>query len=621
MRRSGPFSCLLALCLLLPAALALVPDWTPPLSTRGRYIVDATGARFKLKAANWHGASGTWEGSGDKNDDTKSHSGENSHVLALGLQYVPIDEMLDSFEAIGINSIRLPFSNEMIHDTSVIPDDWIAANPQLKGKTPLEVYDAVVAALTARRFAVIINNHTNKSRWCCGVNDGNERWNESQSEDAWIADWISMVQRYKSNPRVVGADLYNEVRRDLLNDPNWGDYDAHDWYLAAHHAGDRILTEANKDILIVIEGINWFGLPVDGFPHGRPTLDPAHQLSHTLVQPDKLVYSAHFYGYTGPNHSGATGIGETSDPRYQDLSKADLFAVYNSSAAFVALSDDSHFTHPLWMSEFGSGIDTGDAQKPWWFNTVEFLTTYDIDFSFWPLVGFSDSGNNWALQAWTRASPAVRHGLLDFDDWRRDSWLGLVNATAAQPPADVPAHWRILNLDAEDYVKSITLLARGGDWDSGARKGVCPDGLRLLGLSSSGRARGICADTPSAGGATWGAARDTEVVTSETHVAADWASGFTKYQCADDSFAIGYALRGAKVSSVLCAKADRVLGQDTSRTVWFNQGDQRADGNRGGDWAVSQYKGQCASDEHVAGVAFSTAWARNGSPAALLCRK
>lgn len=34
-------------------------DWTAPLSTRGRWIVDADGDRFKLRSGNWHGASGT----------------------------------------------------------------------------------------------------------------------------------------------------------------------------------------------------------------------------------------------------------------------------------------------------------------------------------------------------------------------------------------------------------------------------------------------------------------------------------------------------------------------------------------------------------------------------------
>ena len=73
-------------------------------------------------------------------------------------------------------------------------------------------HDAVVEALTARGFAVILNNHTVKSRWCCGVNDLNERWNESQTDAEWADAWLFMVRRYKDNKRVVGADLYNEVR-------------------------------------------------------------------------------------------------------------------------------------------------------------------------------------------------------------------------------------------------------------------------------------------------------------------------------------------------------------------------------------------------------------------------
>ncbi|EJD50032.1 cytochrome P450 [Auricularia subglabra TFB-10046 SS5] len=615
---SSTFASLLSLCLLLPAALALVPDWTPPLSTSGRYVVDARGQRFKLKSANWHGASGTWNGSGDKNDDSTSHAGENSHGIPLGLQYVPIDEMLDSFEQLGINSIRLPFSNEMLHDANPVPDEWVAANPQFRGKAPRDIYEAVVNALTDRRFAVILNNHTNKSRWCCGIADGNERWNESQSEEQWIQDWVTIVRRFKDNKRVVGADLYNEVRRDILNDPNWGGYNSYDWYLAAHRAGDRILTEANPDILIVIEGINWVGIPTDITPHSRPTLVGANQLSHTLVQPNKLVYSAHFYSYTGPNHSGASGIGvrqsETTDPRYEDLSKSDLYNTYIDSAAFVALNKDRHYNAPLWMSEFGvHGIGgVPDVTRAWWDNTLAFLISNDIDFAYWPLVGFRDTDNLWALINWDRKSKK-RDGLLDGNDWRKDSFLSLTNATYLVTPPTVD-RWRMLNLDVEDYVKSAKMLAKG-DWDNGARKAACPDGLRLIGLSAGSPARGLCTDASFS--ATWSTA---ETVYDERNVKSDWASTFTKYQCADDSFVIGYAVRGAKVSTVLCAKSDKSLGKGSSRTVWFDQGDNRGDA-LGGDFANKQYKGQCNRDEYVAGVAFTTAWLKPGVPAAILCRK
>ncbi|MDX6763921.1 cellulase family glycosylhydrolase, partial [Streptomyces sp. F8] len=265
--------------------------WTPPLSTRGRYIVDAQGDRFRLRSGNWDGAQGSWNGSGDRNDPATHHSGQNAHAIPLGLDRVPLPALLADFRALGLNSIRLPFSNEMLRTTAPVPDAAVAANPALRGRTPLQVFDAVVAALTDGGFAVILNNHTVTTRWCCGL-DGNERWNSGRSTAQWADDWVFLARRYRDNPRVVGADLYNEVRRDVWNDPNWGLGDNHDWHAAAQEAADRILTEANPNLLIVVEGINWFGLPVDGFPHGRPTLTPARTLSHTLVVSNKLVYSA-----------------------------------------------------------------------------------------------------------------------------------------------------------------------------------------------------------------------------------------------------------------------------------------------------------------------------------------
>ncbi|MCI2418023.1 glycoside hydrolase family 5 protein [Saccharopolyspora sp. K220] len=355
---AGVLAAVLAASLVAPVQ----PDaWTGPLRTEGRYIVDSSGNRFKLKAGNWHGASGTWNGIGDVNDPANYHEGENSSGIPLGLDRAPMHEIVRSFQELGLNSIRLPFSNDMIHDAAIVPDAAVAANPQLRGKTRLQVYDAAVAALTDSGFAVILNNHTNTTRWCCGI-DGNERWNSSQSAEKWQAGWLFMAGRYRDNPRVVGADLYNEVRRDILNDPNWGLGDDHDWYAAAQRAGDRFLTEANPNLLIIIEGINWVGIPADGLPHGRPTLERARTLSHTLVTSGKLVYLAHFYGYTGPNHSGAIGIGETHDPRYQDLGRDQLYEVLRRQAFFIT-EEGQHFTAPLWISEFGVGGGTSRTRR------------------------------------------------------------------------------------------------------------------------------------------------------------------------------------------------------------------------------------------------------------------
>ncbi|KAF7294694.1 Glycoside hydrolase [Mycena indigotica] len=601
-------------CLVLAARLDLRATWTGPLSTRGRYVVDANGNRFRMRGGNWHGGSGTYLGSGDINDDANHHEGENAHTMPLGLQYIPIDKIIDSFVEIGINTIRLQFAHSMIRDTTVINDAWVAANPQLRGLTPLQVYDAVITALTNRGVAVIMDYHAIKATW---ADDDNQRWDESQSFDSYAADWVFMVTRYKSNKRVVGADLYNEVRRDILTDPNWGNGDGADWHQASQRVSDQILT-ANPDILTIVEGINWVGIPIDGFPHGRPTLIPVAELSHVPLVPHKLVYSAHFYAYTGPSHTGATGLGETTDSRYRDLGRDDLFAVLKSSALYVALTSQMHYTAPVWISEFGvARTDDLALDRTWWSNFLDFLAQTDAEYAFWPLVGYLNAttmaGNGWALMNWEKVpGGGTRKGLLDGDDWRATAWNQLLNANSATGQIAIVPEWKQLALDHGDFIQSQYARANLGDWDNGAYKANCPDNLRLIGLSR-GSTRGLCTDV-GLGNLFDGA---TQTVWDERYLRNDWASGYTKYTCPVNFYAAGYAIRGAKVSTVICARANKPLGTN-GRTVWFDQGDNRAD-QLGGDFAAYQYKGSCASNEYIGGVAFTTRIFSNGAPAAIYC--
>jgi hypothetical protein len=469
-----------------------------------------------------------------------------------------------------------------------------------------------VAALTQDGFAVILNNHTNTSRWCCGI-DGNERWNSSQSTQQWTDDWVFMARRYATDSRVVGADLYNEVRRDVLDDPNWGTGDSHDWYAAAQQAADRILTEANPNLLIVIEGINWTGVPVDGLPHDRPTLTPVRTLSHTLVDAHKLVYSAHFYGYTGPRHSGATGIGETHDARYQDLTRDQLYQVL-ADQAFYVTTEGQHYTAPVWISEFGIGAnETGAAARTWFGNITDYFADHDADFAYWPLVGW-EGHDDWALLRYDTAGR--RYGILDQGDWRATAWSHLMTSpTRTGTITPVPV-WRMLTTDHGDQVQSVRVRA-GGDWDSGAYKAACPDGLRLIGLSHTS-GRGLCTDTTA--GDLRAAGNAQTVVTDERYVptGGDWASGYTKLQCPAGQFLIGYSRRGDRVSAALCAPGRSPLGA-IGRTVWFDRSDTRPADMAGGDFASGAYKGQCSADEYAAGIAFTTRVGSSAGPAALLC--
>ncbi|MDH6143386.1 MULTISPECIES: glycoside hydrolase family 5 protein [Kitasatospora] len=596
----------------------LSASWTGPLSTRGRYIVDAGGNRFKLKAGNWSGAQGTWEGSGDVNDPANNQAGQVSHNIPLGLDRAPMGEILAGFHSLGLNAIRLPFANALIHDTSTVPDSAVAANPQLKGLTPLQVYDAVVAALTGDGFAVILNNHTTSYRFCCGL-DGNERWNSGQTTQQWEADWLFMVNRYKANKRVVGADLRNEVRRDTWDDPNWGMGDSHDEYSAFEEAGNQIL-QADPDMLVIMEGINWQGIPTAITAHGRPMLTPVANLSNTLINSGKLVYSAHFYAYTGPANTGASsGLGATSDPRYEDFTPDQLAQVVNQEALFVTQSGQ-HFTAPVWVSEFGAaGRGSTDTKEQAWFDSfTDILVKNDTDFAVWPLVGWTDAnGNpqdNWALLDYT--SSGTQLSLNDPGDWRAADWNKLVNAPSYGGQVPQVNHWNMLDLDHGDQDVSATMLAQG-DWSYGNRKGNCPDTERLVGLGRSD-SRGLCTDAgqPATTGGQFTTVTDERYVTE-----GDWASGYNKLQCPDNTFAVGYSVNKNAMSALLCAPSSRPLptgGHD----VWFDHGDNRptSGGSTASDWAPGYYKGQCADNEYVAGVAYTWQWLQYGVPDALLCR-
>jgi len=604
-----------------PAATAtsLAASWTGPLSTSGRYVVDANGNRFKLIGGNWDGAQGHWLGSGSATDPANNEHGEVSYDVPLALDRAPISQILSDFHTLGINSIRLPFADALIHDTSTVPDAAVAANPQLRGLTPLQVYDAVVSALTNDGFAVILNNHTTTYRWCCGL-DGNERWNSGQTTQQWESDWLFMVNRYKSNKRVVGADLRNEVRRDTLDDPNWGLGDAHDENAAFEEAGNQIL-QADPDMLVIMEGINWYGIPSSLFPHGRPMLTPVSTLSNTLISSNKLVYSAHFYSYTGPANSGAAAgsAGATDDPRYEDFTPAQLASVVNQEALFVTQSGQ-HFTAPVWVSEFGAaGRGSTDAKEQAWFdNFTDILAANDTDFAIWPLIGYTASDgslqDNWALLSYDASGHRI--GLTDSGDWRLADWDKLLSAPSTTGPVPASARWNMLNLDHVDYDVSATMLAQS-DWSSGNRKGDCPDTERLMGLGRSD-SRGLCTDSsePAKGSGAW------TVVTDERYVTeGDWAVGYSKLQCPDNTFAVGYSVNNNAMAALLCAPSASSL-PTTGRDVWFDQGDNRpaGGGSTASDWAPGYYKGQCADNEYAAGVAYTWQGNQGGVPDALLCR-
>lgn len=77
----------------------------------------------RLAGVNWYGA---------HEDDGVVSGLERTHRRALA----------KTIASHGFNSVRLPFSLWMTEQTAPVPDEYLAANPDLSGSTPLQVYDA-----------------------------------------------------------------------------------------------------------------------------------------------------------------------------------------------------------------------------------------------------------------------------------------------------------------------------------------------------------------------------------------------------------------------------------------------------------------------------------------------
>jgi len=164
-----------------------------PLSTSGRFIVDAHGRRVRLAGVNWYGAH---EDLGVPPGLDRTHRSKLAKTIALH----------------GFNSVRLPFSLWMTEQTKPVPDEYLAANPDLSGATPMQAYDACVEALTGAGLIVIPNCHMLDAGWCCSEADENGLWfNDRWPPAKFFAAWLGIAARYQENPLVAGMDILKSM--------------------------------------------------------------------------------------------------------------------------------------------------------------------------------------------------------------------------------------------------------------------------------------------------------------------------------------------------------------------------------------------------------------------------
>jgi endoglucanase len=198
-------------------------------------------------------------------------------------------DVLDQVRALGFNTIRLPFSDQLLDPASRPQGINYTLNPDLQDLSGLQVLDRIAVGAGQRGLRVILDRHrptctTQAPLW----------YSPRYPEHRWIAALVDLARRYRHQPAVIGLDLFNEPQPPAT----WGDGNrATDWRLAAERAGDAVL-RVNPHLLIFVEGVGTIGPSGTGQKADwwGGNLLQAGAAPVRLAVPHRLVYAPHDYG-------------------------------------------------------------------------------------------------------------------------------------------------------------------------------------------------------------------------------------------------------------------------------------------------------------------------------------
>ncbi|PFH61796.1 hypothetical protein XA68_16224 [Ophiocordyceps unilateralis] len=348
-----------------------------PLSVSGRWIVDTTGQRVKLRCINWAG-----------------HLEVN---MPEGLHRQSVEHTADWIASQGFNCVRLTYSIDMALQPDVTVEDSfhraakaagvddmammrlhsqaVDKNPFLArgGVTILDVFDQVQSALWHRGIMTVLDNHVSRASWCCDLGDGNGWWKEAPlymaensrffDKGQWQTGLAKMAAWSRSRPGIVGLSLRNELRASvtqLLFAP--------ETWLRYMPVAARMVHSANPDALIIVGGIN-----------GGTDLSPLRlRAMDDSGWRTKRVWEAHSYSFT------------VTTPNFGICPL--LQAEYGGLYGFV-LEQHRPYTGPLFLSEFGVDMTGGprhglsDKDTRFLDCLAGYMAGNDADWALWAIQG------------------------------------------------------------------------------------------------------------------------------------------------------------------------------------------------------------------------------------------
>ena len=342
--------------------------------TSGNQIFDSNGNPVRIAGINWYGF-------------------ETPDEIAHGLWVQDYHTVINDIAALGYNTIRIPFSNQMV-ETPIVPQNLSfsnntggSINADLKGLNALQDLQKIVAAAGQAGLKVILDDHRSEAGESA---EQNGLWYTSAyPSSAWVNDWATLAKMFAGNPTVIGFDLRNEPHTPTgdtyAQGATWGSGDTTtDVRLAYQQAGNAILA-ADPNALIFCEGISEFpdASASSGFDSTwwGGDLQGVAQFPVTLSSAGHVVYSAHDYG---PNLFQQTWFNSST-------TAASLDAVWNKYWGYIYAQG----TAPVWVGEFGTGNASSDvessaagSQGQWFQSLVSYISGNKwMGWTYWALNG------------------------------------------------------------------------------------------------------------------------------------------------------------------------------------------------------------------------------------------
>ena len=362
-------------------AAAPTADW---LHTRGNQIVDEAGNPVWLTGTNWFGFNAT-------------------ERVFHGLWSANMTEVTKSMADRGINIVRVPISAQLLLEwkagqATVSSGVNTYANPELAGKTTLQVFDAFLALCERFGIKVMLDVHSAEAD-----NSGHIYpvwWKGSITSEQFYQAWEWVATRYRSNDTLVAMDVKNEPHGKAGETPRakWDSSTDQDNFKAACETAGRRILAINPNVLILCEGIEIY--PKDGanwssaagtdyystWWGGNLRGAAAHPVN-LGANADQLVYSPHDYGPLVFNQPWFD----------KPFDKASLTAeVWTPN--WLYLHDGN--TAPLLIGEWGGRLGQDPRQDKWMTALRDLIVEKRLHQTFWVLNPNSGDTGGLLLDDW-----------------------------------------------------------------------------------------------------------------------------------------------------------------------------------------------------------------------------